>query len=83
MNSELHHKNRLLEKLRDDYGKLATEIRSDLAPKISLLEKNKVDAEMKQANQDAKTPAESFQLVHKKLTEQHEVDCIKMTELDQ
>lgn len=38
---------------------------------------------MKQAEEDKKTAAESFQLMHKKLTEQHEVDCLKMTELDQ
>lgn len=73
----------MLERLRDDYSKLLHEIRSELAPKITLLEKNKVDAEMKQAEEDKKTAAESFQLMHKKLTEQHEVDCLKMTELDQ
>lgn len=35
LNSELHHKNKLMERLRDDYGKLVHEIRGELVPKLS------------------------------------------------
>ena len=35
---------------------------------------------MKKANDAVNSPEESFQIVHKKLTEQHEVDALKMAE---